>query len=59
MLNLELQVANYGVSRSLSLLNLLHSYLYYLEPSVNLLFLVIHFLMTSSKRKFVISLVDG
>ena len=38
-----LQVANYGISSSLFLLDLFQSHLYVLEPSVNLLFLVIHF----------------
>ena len=42
MLCLGLEVANYGISDSLSPLDLFKSHLYVLKPGVNLLFLVIH-----------------
>jgi len=42
MLYLGLEVANYGISNSVSFLDLFKSHLYVLKPSVNLLFLVIH-----------------
>ena len=42
MLYLGLEVTNYGISSSLSLLDLFKSHLYVLKPSVDLIFLVIH-----------------